>query len=72
MYRLIALKTMKSEIFKTGVALANSSGAMETDTISKHGIYISYLITRYIYKYYNFAITLRFLLLKTLTFFENF
>jgi len=35
MYRLIAFRAMKSVIFKTRVAVANGSGAMEADTISK-------------------------------------
>ena len=37
MYRLIAFKKMKRVIFKTSEAVANHGGAMETDTISKHG-----------------------------------
>ena len=37
MYRLIAFRAMKSVIFKTGVAVANCSGAVEADTTSKHG-----------------------------------
>jgi len=37
MYRLIAFKKMKGVIFKTSEAVANHGGAMETDTISKHG-----------------------------------
>jgi hypothetical protein len=37
MYRLIAFKSMKSVIFKTGVAVANGSETMEADTISNHG-----------------------------------
>ena len=37
MYRLIAIKKMKRVIFKTNEAVANHGGAMEADTISKHG-----------------------------------
>ena len=36
MYRLIAFIAMKSVIFKTRVAVANGSGAMEVETISRH------------------------------------
>ena len=37
MYRLIAFKNMEGVIFKTSEAIVNHGGAMEADTISKHG-----------------------------------
>ena len=46
MYRPIALKNMKRVVFKTSDAAAIQSGAMEADTISKHGADLKSLMSR--------------------------